>query len=49
MDSTSLVFHFDISGREIKDVQSQNVLSIVVTLFVFHFEISGKVVKLKHP
>ena len=32
-----IVFHFDISGKIVKDEQSQNKLFIVFKLFVFHF------------
>ena len=37
-----LVSHFDISGKEDKLLQSENIFSIFVTLEVFHFDISGK-------
>ena len=36
------IFHFEISGKDIKDEQSLNMQIISVTLLVFQFEISGK-------
>ena len=36
------VFHFDISGKEYKDLQPENKYLISLTLFVFHFDISIK-------
>ena len=39
---TLLVFHFEISGKDINDEQRENKSLIFVTLLVFHFEISGK-------
>ena len=35
------MFHFDISGNEIKDEHDKNILSIFSTFLVFHFDISG--------
>ena len=36
------VFHFDISGKEVKDSQKENRLFILWTLEVFQLDISGK-------
>ena len=38
---TLLVFHFEISGIDVKEEQLKNIPFILVTLLVFHLEISG--------
>ena len=35
------IFHFEISGKDIKEEQLKNKLFKPKTLFTFHFEISG--------
>ena len=42
------VFHFDISGNDIKEEQSLKIQFISMTFLVFHFEISGNDIKLEH-
>ena len=42
---TLLVFHLEISGKHLKELQPPNISSMVVTLLVFHLEISGKYIK----
>ena len=37
-----LVFHFDISGRDINFLQLENIAVILFKFFVFHLDISGK-------
>ena len=37
-----IVFHFEISGKEIKNVHPSNKQPISLTFSIFHFEISGK-------
>ena len=39
---TLFVFQFEISGKDIKDEQYENILLIFLTLHVFHLEISGR-------
>ena len=39
---TILVFHFDISGKDFKEIHDSNKCSISLILLVFHFDISGK-------
>ena len=39
---TLLVFQLDMSGKEVKDKQSENNSFILLVLSVFHFDISGK-------
>ena len=43
--STLDVSHFEISGKDVKEVQQSNKLSIIFTFFVFHFDILGKDIK----
>ena len=42
MSVTLLVFHFEISGIDVKEEQLKNIPLIFVMLLVFHLEISGK-------
>jgi len=42
------IFHFEISGKEIKEEQLKNKLFKYITLFTFHFEISGNSFKDEH-
>ena len=45
MSLTLLTFEtsqFDISGKDIKFIQPENILSKDITLETFHFDISGK-------
>ena len=49
MKKVLFVFHFDISGKLIKEEHSENKPSIEIILFVSHFEISGKLNNLEHP
>ena len=39
---TLFVFHFDISGKDDKDIQLENKPFISLILLVFHIDISGK-------
>ena len=39
---TLIVFHFEISGKDVNDDHNLKIYIILVTLLVFHFEISGK-------
>ena len=48
-DLTLFVFHFEISGKEIKDLQPLKIKLILFTLFVFHFEISVKEINFVQP
>ena len=36
------VFHLDILGNDINDIQFESIKLILEILFVFHFDISGK-------
>ena len=40
------MFHLDISGRDIKELHSENILFIFVRLDKSHFDISGNEAKL---
>ena len=42
MSITLVVFHFDISGKDINDEHPLNIPLKLVLIFVFHLEISGK-------
>ena len=44
-----MVFHFDISGNDIKVEHLANNQPIFFTLFVFHIEISGKDINDEQP
>ena len=48
MSVTLLVFHFDISGKYIKEEQSSNKCDIFVILHVLYFRISPKFNKELH-
>ena len=39
---TLFVFHFDISGNDVNEIQLENIPFILVTLEVFQMDISGK-------
>ena len=43
------IFHFEISGNEIRDEQLKNKFLKQVTLFMFHLEISGNEINDLHP
>ena len=43
-----LVFHLDISGKEINEIQFVNIELISVTLLVFQLDISGNENKDEH-
>ena len=43
------VFHIEISGREIKDEQLENIEHISIVFIVSHFDKSGKYFKDLHP
>ncbi len=36
-----IVFHLEISGKEVKHLQMLNIYLIFITLTIFHLEISG--------
>ena len=38
-----------MSGNDINELQSENILFISLTLFVFHLEISGNDINELHP
>ena len=44
-----LVFHFEISGNDDNDSQSENIKQISLILSAFHFEISGNEDNDEHP
>ena len=46
--SISLLFHFDISGKDIKDEHPSNIFNIYFKLLFFHLDISGKDVNDEH-
>ena len=43
------IFHFEISGKEIKEEQLKNNLCKSITLLKFHLEISGNSFNDEHP
>ena len=43
------VVHFDISGKDVKEVQSENKLFIFLILSVFHTDKSGNKTNDVHP
>ena len=44
-----LISHLSKSGKEIKDLQEENMPHIFITLDVFHFDISGNDTNCSHP
>jgi len=44
-----LVFQFEISGKEVKDVHPANIVAIFVEFSIFHLEILGKYFSDEHP
>jgi len=43
------MFHLEISGNDINELQSLNKEYILVTFEVFHFDISGNDINELHP